>query len=460
MKKSTPSLILLLFVFSFCTPKNDLETTFDTQYGDLASQQKPGFAIGVIHQGEIRLSKGYGLANLAYQVPFTDTTVSDLGSVSKQLTTFALCLLEEQGKLSLNDTIRTYLPYLPAFGDSLTLHHLARHTSGLPDVYALLSLRGMADGDYVSQQFAPRFSSKIRSLGFLPGSQHMYSNTGYMLLAEIMGVASGQSFEAYMQQALFQPLGMSHTFIMDRQGEVFKNVASSYLATDEGYVEIYDNSTVQGAGGVYSTIPDMLRWLENFRNETIGSPATHQQMKEKTVLTGGDTISYALGITVDQYRGQDRITHNGSSAGYRSKLSYYPELKLGLIIKSNTPEIGYQEFMKMENTVLEALVPGLSPLKAPDAPTETTDWMPENLQVAEGLYYNKDLELTLTLTAKDGLLVETYTQSLGILSPVSENSFSNGFLTLEFMQGQPGTPVSFTLSTPRALNFRFTKMDE
>ena len=332
--------VLLLF----CLPasaQDTLEQRIDTILEAWDKTASPGAAVAYVESGETVFQKAYGLANLEHRIAWTTDTVSDLGSVSKQFTGFALALLAEQGKLSLDDDIRTHLPDLPDLGATITIKNLFHHTSGLREVYNTLYMVNRKPGDIIFQEDAQTLVKYQAKLQFEPGSQYLYNNTEYMLLADIVEAVTGQQFHVWMDENVFTPLEMNDTVIMHRQGQVIPRVATSYVKDRQGiFTQRYDNSTLQGAGGIYSTVEDMTKWLANFSNHTVGTDQTFATLTQSGALNNGELLDYGLGITVDSVGGVARWSHSGSSAGYRSMLVYLPEHDRGYIYQTSTPSNG------------------------------------------------------------------------------------------------------------------------
>jgi len=191
---------------------DSLATRIDRVFSRWDRPDSPGCAVGVGRDGAALYTRGYGSANLEYDVPITATSVFESGSVAKQFTASAIVLLAQQGKLSLEDDIRKYLPELPDFGETIRIRHLLNHTSGLRDQWALLGIEGRGPGTQVhSPATTLDLVTHQKALNFSPGTDYLYSNTGYTLLGVIVGRVSGQSLDAFTRSQLFQPLGMAHT---------------------------------------------------------------------------------------------------------------------------------------------------------------------------------------------------------------------------------------------------------
>ena len=465
--KSTYFPIFILLLLVSCsqpeTQSSSLEQKLDEQFAHLSQTHRPGFAIGVIQKGEILLNKGYGVANVEHDIPFTGESVSDIGSVAKHITASGILTLADQGKLSLEAPVAKYLPELVHFDSTLTIRHLITHTSGMPDVYALVALRGWRGGDLMDQNYALRFMKGYKALDFKPGDQFMYSNTAYMLLAEIISRVGDMEFEVWMREHLFKPLNMNHTFVMDKQGEIYPMMAESYGKGEDGnYYRIFDNSTLQGAGGMYSSITDMLAWLDNFRTAKV--PAV-RLLNQRAVLNNGDTLDYALGVNIDSYRGLKRISHSGSSAGYRTKMFYYPKSQTGLIVKSNTPELNYEQISKIENLVLEELFDELEAL--PEETKEDAD-KPFNagsgndLEAFAGKYLCRELDLIWNIGREEkALIISTYYTDSPPFKRLGKDEFSpnGGATSIVFESDSTGSVSGFTFSEGRVKALGFERME-
>lgn len=345
--------IAILFSIS-STGQSDLALKLDSLLATETGNHTPGCAIAVLKNGKTIFNRGYGMANVENGVAFTPTTVSDIGSVAKQFTAYAIVLLEAQGKLSFDDNIGKHLPYTPDLGHEIKIKNLIHHTSGIREVYSILSVLGGRSGDGIQQKDARMVLENSRELNFAPGEKYMYCNTAYMLLADIVSVVSGMPFEDWMKANIFAPLGMTNTFIMDKHGEVFPKCASSYRKLEDGsYSLVFDNSTGYGQGGIYSNMPDMVKWMNNYADPKVGNDQAIRQMYQLGVLNNGDTQEYAFGLRLADYRGLKVIGHNGASAGYRTAFDFFPDHDLGVIIKTNVPTIDLGGILDL---VLETLL--------------------------------------------------------------------------------------------------------
>lgn len=298
----------------------------------------PGCGVGVAKNGTPLLIKGYGAANLEYGVPNTDSTVFESGSVAKQFTAAALVLLELDGKLSLDDDIRKYLPEVPSFGgQKITIRHLLTHTSGLRDQWGLLLIEGRGPG---TQVHTPATTLDLirhqKMLNFPPGSRYLYSNSGYALAGIIVQRVSGKTLDAFSQERLFKPLGMTHTQWRDDFTEVVRNRATAYDSTGgRGFHTDMPFTDMIGNGGLLSTMSDLVKWNENLDNPRVGGPRFTQALETRMRLTNGRTIDYALGLSVSDYKGVREVSHTGSTAGYRTAMVRYPEQRVSISVWCN-----------------------------------------------------------------------------------------------------------------------------
>lgn len=249
---------------------------------------------------------------------------------------FAILLLEKEGKLSLDDDIRKYLPEVPDFGKKITLRHLASHTSGLRDQWDLLVMAGWRMEDVITKAHIMKMVSRQKALNFNPGEEYLYCNTGFTLLAEVVSRVSGRNFAEFTKSNIFEPLQMSSTLFYDDHEKIVKDRAYSYKADSAGYKKNNLNYANVGATSLFTTAEDLGKWALNFASLKIGDQAIINKMNTPAVLNNGKAIGYALGQSVGKYKGLNEIQHGGADAGYRSFLDRFPDQKLEIIVLSNT----------------------------------------------------------------------------------------------------------------------------
>lgn len=298
----------------------------------------PGGVVGVIRDGELVFAKAYGLANLTHDVPFATDTRTNIGSTSKQFAAFAIALLAERGELSLDDDVRTHIPELPDFGETVTLRHLLTHTSGYREFLNAFALAGrqLGEGDHIGRHEIIALVQRQPELQNAPGTEWNYNNTAFALLTVVVERVTGQPFPGWMRENVFEPLGMTRTAVRADPLQIVPNSAQGYAPAEEGgWRQAPDLGGAMGAGGIYTTVADLARWLDNFDEAPLGSPAIFRQMTTPYVLADGDTTDYGLGLFVDEYRGLRRVHHGGADVAHRSMLRYFPDLDAGVVALSN-----------------------------------------------------------------------------------------------------------------------------
>lgn len=295
----------------------------------------PGASVSAIRDGRVILEKGYGLANLEYDIPIKPDTIFHVASVSKQFTAMAMVLLEEDGKLSIDDDIHKYLPELPDYGLPIRIRNLLQHTSGIRDQWQTLGLAGWSLKDVITQDQILRMLFRQKELNFTPGTEHLYSNSGYTLAAEIVKRVSGQPFPEFCANRIFKPLGMTHTHFHLDLHQIVKNRAYSYSGKEGAYENSPLNYANVGATSLFTTATDLTRWLDNFGQPLVGGKAAVARLTEQAVLASGKKIDYALGVSVGKFRGLPTISHSGGDAGFRSYVCWYPDQHFGVAVLSN-----------------------------------------------------------------------------------------------------------------------------
>ena len=303
----------------------------------------PGCAAAVSLNGDVVFEKAFGLAELEHNVPNTPQTIFESGSVAKQFTAAAVVLLQQDGKLSLDDPVRKYIPELPDYGAPLTIRHLLNHTAGLRDWGTVLSLTGAGRGERViSQDLAFDIITHQRALDFTPGSEYSYSNSGYNLAAIIVERVSKQNFPAFVEERLFKPLGMKNSSWRDDYQRVVPGRAQAYSRQGNGPWRLnMPFMNVYGNGGMLTTVGDWMKWNAMLDSHSLGAPLV-AALETRGVLNDGRKISYALGLTVDTYKGLKDVSHGGATAGYQTFLARYPDHKvsIGVMCNGSSPSAG------------------------------------------------------------------------------------------------------------------------
>ncbi len=298
----------------------------------------PGCAVGVYRKEQIVFERGYGMADLNQSVPISPLTAFYIGSTSKQFAAISVALLDEAGKLTLDDPIRKWLPELGASTDRITVRHLIHHQSGIRDYLGLWSISGRSYADEIPPAMALDLIARQRALDFTPGSKYSYSNSGYFLLSEIVKRASGQTLRAFADSAMFIPLGMRNTHFHDDNSMIVPRRAEGYQANGRGGFDIVRTSyALVGDGGLYTTLEDLRRWDANFYHNQLGRRGQDlvTQITTAAPLGDGSPGTYAFGLFPATHQGLPMISHGGAFIGFRAELVRFPTQRLSVAVLCN-----------------------------------------------------------------------------------------------------------------------------
>lgn len=338
-KKLICSIVWLFILLASLSFADEKTKQVDKLFAKWDKQDSPGCALAIIHNEEIIYKKGYGMANLELNVPITTDSVFYLGSVSKQFVAMCIALLKIEGKLALDDNIRKFLPEIPDYDSPITIRHLIYHTSGIRDYLNLEGITGIPLGSYHEEDVLDLICRQ-KELNFSPGEEHLYSNSGYFLLAVIVQRASGISIREYADEHIFQPLGMTHTFFHDDYTRLIKNRASGYFRTGKdqytNFLSTFDNV---GSGGLFSSVEDLYHWDQNFYHHKVGGKKVYELMHTTGFLNSGKKLDYAFAINVTEYKGLKTVSHGGALGGYRSSYLQFPEEKFAVVCLANMNSI-------------------------------------------------------------------------------------------------------------------------
>lgn len=439
-----PVLLLALLPVTVLAQKASLSPEAGAQVDRVFSRYtapgSPGCAVGVSRGGQPLLERAYGLAHLEHDLPNTPATVFEAGSVSKQFTTAAVLLLAREGKLSLDDAVRRHIPELPDYGAPLTLRHLIHHTSGLRDWGTVVAAAGWPRGSRIhTHAHVLDVVSRQKALNYPPGTEYLYTNTGYNLMAIIVERVSGQSFADFSKQRLFAPLGMTHTAWRDDFTRVVKGRATAYATEKDGFHAQMPFENVHGNGGLLTTVGDLLTWNEALVQGKVGGPGFLEAMQRQGQLAGGRRIEYAGGLFMTTYRGVPEVSHAGATAGYRAFLARYPrQQQLSVAVLCNLAEANPVE---LAHEVADIFLAGQLP-PAPEVKTVTL--APEVLTARAGLYRQTRTGEPLEVRVREGRLE---LESGAALTPVSGTLFlvGKGRDQLFFELGKDGRPTAAQL---------------
>ena len=420
----------------------------------------PGCAVGIDRAGQPRYARAFGEADLEFDVPNKPETIFEAGSISKQFTAAATVLLALDGKLKLEDDIRKYVPELPTYERPITIRHLLNHTSGLRDWGEVAALAGWPRETRVhTHDHVLDILSRQRALNYPPGDKYSYTNSGFNLLAIIVSRVSGQPFATFSRERLFNPLGLTSTQWRDDFRRVVKGRAQAYSRSSSQWELEMPFENVHGNGGLLTTVSDLLTWTAMLEHPTPQWKPMVDSMHVRGRLTNGDTISYALGLFISDYRGVHRVEHSGATAGYRAELLRFPGKGLAVAVLCNAANANPVLYASQ---LVDSLLPGLGPVAArPERPRpDSSTWKPNATDLAAyvGTYYSPDAETALEVSATNGALTlfrrpaDRFT-----LRPMSTDSFAGFDDRVWFTRDQSGRVTALHVAGGRAYDVVFER---
>jgi CubicO group peptidase (beta-lactamase class C family) len=429
MKEMIKRLLAALLLFVIAMPKVNAQALpdstiikIDRLFEKWNKPDAPGCVAGVIIGDQLVYAKGFGLANLESKAPNTPESIYYMCSVSKQFAGYSIALLMRQGKIRQEDDIRTYLPWAN-FGEKITVRNLLNHTSGIRDDISLAAISGLGGNGMLTQALAINLLKRQRALNFRPGEMYAYSNSNYVLLAEIVAQVSKQSFRSFTDSAIFKPLGMSASRFISDPDELVKGRAASYTLNNGQFSNSYQNVYTLGDGGLFTSLNDMAKWVSNFYNPVAGDTNDIAQLTQQGTLNNGKTISYAMGVAIDSNRGHKRILHNGGLAGYRTIILVYPALKMGFLVFGNTGEGDiYNKGNQLENLLVpDRSMPVTTTAATAPAPAPAATALTDTVAVKKWLgNYISETGYKVTISLKAGTL---YVNETLAMTPESANVF-------------------------------------
>ncbi|MFC2163736.1 serine hydrolase domain-containing protein [Acidobacteriota bacterium] len=475
-----PGFLLLLIALIFSPLIGNPETTeeafaqVDALFSEWNKPDSPGCALAVVQDGKIIYKKGYGMASLEHAIPIKPNTVFRTGSIGKQFTAACILILAHKGKLSLDDDIRTYLPEMPKYEQPITIRHLIHHTSGIREYESLQRLGGeLTDQGHHTNEDIMELLTHQKGLDFPPGEKFQYSNGGYTLLAVIINRVSGKTIAEFAKEHIFDPLGMTNTFILENNRVVVKNRATGYGRANDHF-EVYETlNESTGDGAVFTTVEDFFLWDQNFyRNKLDCTDFTKKMLTVGLLNDGSDAVmrylgmefKYAFGLVCFTYRGLNAFGHGGSYVGFRAHYMQFPAQKTSIILMSNLANINPTD---LSHKVADILLKDNFTKDKEDQPrpqnkkTEggSTPLPPGNLDDYIGDYHSDEIPVTFVLRKKEGKLHfiqnnAPYTQPL---QPVAEDAFSYGTLQIKFTRSANGKVKGFEIISNHLKGMHFIK---
>jgi CubicO group peptidase (beta-lactamase class C family) len=427
----------------------------------------PGASVAVSRDGKIIYSKGFGHADLEHDAHNAPNTVFHIASVSKQFTAFAIAMLVDQGKISLDDDIREYLPEMHDFGTPITIRHLIHHTSGLRDQWNLLAMAGWRLDDVITREQILRVIGRQRELNFKPGDQHNYCNTGYTLMAEIVSRVTKKSFPQWTKENIFDPLKMGATQFYDDHQKVVPNRAYSYYQADTIFKKSVLSYANVGATSLFTTVEDISKWADNFYTKTVGNDNVMKMMEQPFILNNGDTVDYAFGQAPGKYKGQKTWSHNGADAGYRSQLLRFPDQRVSISVFSNLAGFnpGMVSYILADQFLKDVLKEDPKKEEPPQQQNNNPEvpFDPKQVKLTEytGKFYSSELETFYELELKNDTLIAHHSRHDDFrLTPTKTDGFRSDVWwmgDIEFIRDAAKRVTGMKASNGRVVNLKFVK---
>ncbi len=416
-----------------------------------ATAATPGANVAVVRDGALEFVRSYGMASIEHSVPITRDTVFYIASTSKQFVGASIAILEAEGKLSLDDDIREWLPELHAFEPLVRIHHLLHHTSGIRDKYSLAAIGGLSEDSYSTDRGTMELLTAQRTLGSPSGDRMSYSNSGYFLLGQIVERASGVPLHEFAVNRIFDPLGMTRTCFRPDTDVVIPHRASGYRQTEDGawLLAEYTLSSL-GPGGVVTTIDDLATWDASFGRDLLDPPGLHARMLRTRPLNDGSTNTYGYGLISDEWRGLRAVHHGGGVSGFTAEFLRFPDEKLTIICLANSPAVNaLTKARQVAEIVLGARLTAVS-----EPPTPSTDGV--TVPERRGSYVARDDSFIAAITESDegGDVLRISGQRIA-LSRAGERTLVAGPLVLEFDE-----TGGFTLAQTGMTIATFDRLDE
>lgn len=457
----------------------------DKLFATWDKDDSPGAVVAIVKDGETLYSNGYGLANLEHGVSNSPKTIFHVASVSKQFTAFAIFLLEQDEKLSIDDDVRKYIPELPDFGETIRIRHLIHHTSGLRDQWELLVFAGWRMDDVITHNDVLDLVKTQTELNFTPGQQYLYCNTGYTLLAEIVKRVSGKKLKKFCHERIFVPLEMNNTHFHDDHRQIVPNRSDCYWPAPGGWQKAVLSYAVVGATSLFTTTEDLAKWQRNFELMKVGNERVHERVVTRARLNFGKAIDYAGGVYHGKFEGHATLGHSGGDAGYVCHVERFPEHNLSVIVLANTSVVPAARLAHLagkiyldegkeaeENDTFSSVTNVQMPdqqawgngsfLSPVDREPVAKTWDDVDLSEIAGSYYSPELDVSYELVVEDERLkLRRRKYGTQTCRRLAEDKFrvSSGLsMEIQLERDEDSKEVSgFRVNTSRVKNLQFEK---
>ena len=404
------------------------------------SADSPGCAVGVVKDGTLVYSRGYGMADLGSGMPLTPRSVFDVCSIAKQFTAACIALLARSERISLDDDVRKYVPKAPSYGGGVTIRHLVHHTSGIRDYIDLMMLAGRDFRAPFGQSDALEIIARQKDLNFEPGSAYLYSNSGYVLLAEVVERVSGQSLKEFAEENIFRPLGMNETYFNDGNDSIQSRKVVGYeTAENEDIREDPTSVRVIGDGELWTTVEDLCLWDRSFYDNALGDGKLVDLMLTPGELNSGEETDYGFGLVLGEYKGLKTVHHAGDWVGFRSDMIRFPQQGLTAICLSN---LGSTRPTRLTRRIADI-------------------YLADHFDLHEfaGDYYNDELQATHQLVVEGTqILLRHNGKNQEPIGAVRADRFRLMGADAHFDRDEHHKIIGFTCNTDRVKNIRFTRM--
>ena len=417
--------------------KDPLHDQVDKVFAQWDKPDSPGCEVAVVKDGQIVYKRGYGMANLEHNIKMSPSSIMDTGSVSKQFTAMSIALLAEQGKIALDDEVRKYIREIPQYEAPVTIRQLIHHTSGIRDYLTLMSIAGMRNDDHYVDGEVISLLARQKELNFKPGSEYLYSNSGYFLLSEIVKRASGKTLRQFAEENIFKPLGMTRTMFYDDHNEIVKNRAASYVPRRSGGFQIAATTLdMVGDGNVFTCVEDLFLWDQNFYHNKLGKggPELINQVLTRGTLNNGTKIDYAFGLVIGEYRGLRIVEHGGAFVGYRAMTMRFPDQRFSVVIQCNLGTMNPSNLARRIADIYLADHFKSETVTARAPETKFIELPAGELNEKTGAYRTQVSGLIWKLSVKDGQLIAQLPNNTVRFGAVSSTEFRS-----------IGAPIEFTL---------------
>lgn len=433
----------------------------------LETPGSPGCAVSVTRNSVPIFAGGYGLADLEQRLHITPQTAFYAASVSKQFTAASIGLLILRGQLTLETPVRELVPEVPDYGTPITVGHLLHHTSGLRDYLTLQGIAGWPEDMLLTERDFLAMVSRQKGLIFSPGTRHLYSNTGYVLLSIIVRKVSGLSLREFAAMELFAPLGMAQTVFRDNHTTPVPRRATAYGPVDGGGFRVRGPGfDVVGDGGLFTTVEDLAKWNPTALDRALHAPGLSALMVERGRLTSGETITYAMGLNVSTYRGLPLVRHGGSYGGYRAEFTVVPAANMTIALLCNVSSAA--PFVLSQRIMDVYLSDQLAPAAPMAVPAGTAGSLLSGIlrEIGDlpGAYFSEELDVRWTIHPGPTHGIALQRRNLPLTELASHDAAKTRFtavgapLEVRFERDASGRVTGFIINSGDITGIRFVKL--